>query len=386
MKKFILTIIGLSLIIPYASAYYEYTKRFTILELNRETRNLVIDYEGKNMLLHYTGKCDEMEQGKQALIDIQGDLNANGDIIIASGEHRCAIDQAEKVNGKLTPGQAFSDYSGLVTDDAGNEYQIQYGAGCATMPRYRENQVYLYQSDPDLSVGDKIYLPRNEGFCSLLYVKKQLPLTENEKPAGDITRPGMVSEVTATPGNGSVYLNWRAASDNTGVDHYVVSYSPYSLNTREIDFKDMPDKIVTGSGATNYKVTGLTNEDIYFFYIAAADKSGNVSSTWSPEASATPKSSISEENPATGRARIFIYKTAETPSSVLLRWNRIPSVARQSVILEADGTRDFSSTDWAQNYIRVLKKDSRKGKKLKLIVKQYDIHEQMLQKEYEFSF
>jgi hypothetical protein len=386
MKKIIPTIIGLALIIPSVFAYYEYTKIFTILELNQTTKNLIVENEGKNMLLHFTGRCDEMQEGGRITISIQSELNSNGDVLVASSDHRCPVDEAEEVNGELIFSQVFSDYSGIVTDDMGNEYQVQYDARCTSMPSYWKQKIYLYKAGSALAVGDKIYLPKNEGSCSLLYIKKQLPTAETEKPEGDVTRPSMVSSVTATPENGSVSLNWRAASDNVGVDHYVISYSPYALNTQEYSFNDMPNKIMTSSSATSYKVTGLTNEDLYFFYIVAVDASGNVSSTWSPQASATPKSSISPAVIKTDLVRIFIYKTQETLSSFLFRWNRIPSFVRQSVILEADGVRDFSSTDWAQNYIRILKKDSRKDKPLKLIVRQYDIHEQMFEKEYEFSF
>jgi hypothetical protein len=386
MKKLIATIIGLALIIPHTFAYYEYTQRFTILELNKTTKNLIIDNEGINMLLHYTGKCDEMEEGKQILINIRSSLNSNGDTLIASDIHRCPIDQAEEVNGELTLEQVFSDYSGLVSDENGDIYHIQYDARCTSMPRYWRQKVYLYQFGA-LSQGDTIYLPRNEGSCSLLYVKKQSSSTsETQKPEGDVTKPSMVSEATATPGNGSVYLNWRSASDNVAIDHYIISYSLYSINTKERDFNDMPNKIVTTGSMTSYEIKGLENGEIYFFYVAAVDTSGNISSSWSPVASAKPSSSIARLDTNTTRTRLFIYKTQETTLSYLFRWNRIPSFDRQTVILEVDGERDFVSTDWVQDYIRILKKADRKGKPLMLLIRQFDIKGNMFEKEYEFSF
>ena len=388
MKKLIAIIIGLALITPYTSAYYEYTKKFTILELNKSTKNLIIEDEGKLMLLHYTGRCDEMEEGGQINISIQTELNSNGDVLVASSIHRCPIDQAEEINGELTLTQVFSDYSGLVTDENGDEYQIQYDARCVSMPRWWKEKIYIYKAGSEMNRGDKIFLPRNEGSCSLFYVKKRQRYQEQEreKPEGDVTRPSMVSEVTATPGNGSAYLNWRGATDNVGVNQYVISYSLYRLNTKEYEFEDMPNKIMTGSNETSYQVPDLRNETPYFFYVVAMDSSGNVSDSWSPEASTTPSSSVRELATTHERIRLHIYKTQESSNSLLFRWNRIPSFSRQTVILEVDGERDFAFTDWEQDYIRILKKTERKGKSLKLIVRQYDIHSQMFEKEYDFLF
>jgi len=385
MKRFIATIIGLALFIPYTSAYYEYTKRVTILSLDIWTNNLTIEHEGKTMLLHYTGSCDDMEEGGQVIINVRSMLDGYSDYLVLSSYRKCAIDQVQQINGTMTVTDVMSDYMSLLTDKNGNQYEVQYNANCMHIARYWRKEVYFYQSGSSPSVGDKIHLPANEGSCSLLYVKKRLPLVETEKPEGDIKRPTMVSEVTATPGNGSVWLNWRAASDDAGVDHYIISYFPYSIKTENYTVDQMPNKITTGSNATSYKVTGLTNEDIYFFYVIAVDTSGNVSSDWSPEVSATPRSSISQLT-TTARTRLFIYKTQETSLSYLFRWNEIPSYSRQTVILEVDGERDFTSTSWDQFYIRILKKADRKGKPLKLIVRQFDIHGGMFENEYDFQF
>jgi hypothetical protein len=385
MKKFIAIIIGLALFIPYTSAYYEYTQRVTVLSFDAWTNNFTIEHEGKTMLLHYTGSCDDMEEGDQVIISVRSVLDGYSDNLVLSSYRRCAIDQAQEINSTMTVTKIFSNYMSLLTDKDGNEYEIQYNANCMSIPRYWHSEVYFYQSGSTPSVGDKIHLPADEGSCSVLYVKKRLPLVEVEQPEGDIKRPTMVSEVTATPGNGVVWLSWRSASDDDGVDHYIISYFPYSLRTDTYTVDQMPNKIVTENNATTYKITGLTNEDIYFFYVIAVDTNGNISSDWSPEVNATPKSAIMQTT-STVRTRLHLYKTQETYLSYLFRWNRIPAFSRQTVILEVDGERDFVFTDWSKDYIRILKKDSRKGRSLNLAVRQYDTYGGMFEDEYEFGF
>lgn len=94
--------------------------------------------------------------------------------------------------------------------------------------------------------------------------------------------------------NQAVKLKWDAATDNTGVAGYVVYYglSPVTKSGETYDFNKDTGKVTT------YTVTGLTNDEKYYFSVIAYDAAGNESANWAYEVSATPKSEAGEDNTA----------------------------------------------------------------------------------------
>ena len=387
MKKIILTIIGLALIIPYSFAYYEYTENVKILSLDQRTRNVIVERDGEKWLLHYNGTCDQMEEGGNLILSIRGDLDASGDLLKTGSYYKCDIDQAEVISGKLDVNYTFNNKTQAnVQDEDGVLYTITVGSDCHSIAAYTQKQVYYKKYGSSLSVGDLIYIPRDEARCPLLYVKKEEwePEPEEAEEDEDVMAPAMVGDVTPIPADGKVYLEWDEATDNVGISHYIISYSTNSLRTETYDVKDMPNQII--SEDINYEITDLENETTYYFYVLAVDTNGNEGSTWSTGVSTTPMSSIRDVEKTHERTAVRIFKTQATSYSFLFRWGRIASFDRQTVILEVDGERDFSFLEWDKDYIRILKKDHRKGKPLKLIVRQYDIRGQMFVGEYEFEF
>jgi hypothetical protein len=383
MKKILSAIFIVMITAMCARASYGATLTVKILSLDTTTKNAVIDYNSKDILLHYKGNCT-LKEGADAKITISGELNANGDTIFTDNYYQCTIDQAEEVNGRLTLDQVFYNYSAIATDENGKQYDISYDARCLSIARYWRSEVYLYKAGSKIAVADEMFLPRNEGSCSITYIHERPASTSTPKTTGDTQKPTSVSSLTATPGNTSVYLNWRAASDNTGVDHYVISYSTSGIDTKEYGVNDMPNKIETAK--TSYTVTGLMNEETYFFYVAAVDAAGNTSSDWSPEAIARPLSSISKIPTSTTKNQIVISKKLETDTSITFKWTSIAAISRQTVILAVNGTRDFAFTSWTGNDIKISKSIYRKGKSLKLTVRQYDIRGQMFESSFSFSF
>jgi len=385
MKKLIISLVIVALLSPYANASYGYTKRVTILSLNKTTKNLTIEHENKLWLIHYTGKCDELTEGGEVILSITSTLNSNGDLLKVSNYRTCPIDQAQVITGKLNIDYVYAaETNAIITDESGDKYWMYVDARCTTLPRYWKSYVYTFQGGPKIAKGDYIYLPRNEGKCSITYLDEYAESTSVEKPEGDVQSPTMVSEVTAVPEDGAVRLNWKPASDNVAIDYYIISYSPYHINTENFEVNSMPNRIKTTE--TSYEVTGLTNKRNYYFYVLAVDTSGNQSSDWSPEETAMPQSSITTYTPPVAHEDLTISKVQETTSSFLFQWNRLPSVIRQTVILETDGKRQFVSTEWIGDSIRIDKRTDRKGKDMKLIVRQYDIHGQMFEDTIEFKF
>lgn len=350
-------------------------------------RNIIITHPetDEKYLLHLESGCGELEDGQNVSLSIRGRLNSNYDIIKIDAMHRCNIDFAEKFTQKLFLDLVLHGNEAYVTDESGQKYFITYTDFCRSMPRYWKDYIYVFQTRPALAKGAKIFLPNKDGQCSIDYVRKIQPYVteEPEEPDADKKVPTTVTRVRAFPRNGKVSLSWRPAQDNVGISHYIVSYSPYKIRTESIPVKNMPNQIQ----ATNTYLTieNLKNDETYFFYVLAVDTSNNVSSRWSQVAEATPRSSILPDEPS------VIYKlnlrmAQETPRSFLFEWDHSPIVNRYSVVVEADKTRILALTGYPRHSIRVLKRDSQKGKQLTLKVRAYSLYGLVGEEKIDFGF
>lgn len=96
------------------------------------------------------------------------------------------------------------------------------------------------------------------------------------KPADDTTPPTAPSGLTATTVSGhSVALQWIAATDNVGVDHYVLIRNGAIIQSA-----------LTGVGFTDNSVTPDTQ---YTYVLQAVDAAGNVSGESNSASLTTPK-------------------------------------------------------------------------------------------------
>jgi len=280
-----------------------------------------------------------------------------------------------------------SNTEARVKDGSGQEYNMDYGQSCHAMPGYKEKYIYTYQVSEDPASGDKIILPDQDGQCSISDLRK-VEKHEYEKPtAADFEGrvPSAVTHVKAIPRNGSVSLTWRPATDDKGVSYYVISYDKYKIDTQNTPFVDMPNQKKTDS--IRYTITGLTNEESYYFYIIAVDTDGNLSSYWSDEVTCTPKSSIMPTESLANSLRTMNLRIVnEGPNSFLIRWNTLPGQTRQTVSLEINGEREFSMTDYSKLHMRILKKEYREGKQLTFKVQIHGLKGVIQEEEIDFDF
>ncbi|MBN1258294.1 hypothetical protein JXA05_00900 [Candidatus Peregrinibacteria bacterium] len=369
-----------------AGAASETVSRVTVELLRKDTRNLVVTWEGEKTLLHYQGKCDEMEEGKTVSLAIRGELNGNDDYIKINEYRSCKIDQVENITGTLAVDYVYNgNTNAFLTDEAGNQFEVQYDSRCQSMPRSFKDYIYVKQYGTLLQKNDELVLSRFEGKCPVLYVwqrKKSEP--SQPKPTEDVIPPSMVTGAKAIPRKSGAYVYWKTASDNVGIDYYWVSYSPYKIDPKDYAVKDMPN--LTQSLKKNITITGLDNERFYYFYVIAVDKSGNASSSWSWETKAMPRSSISEFPAAATAEKLGLHLAQETSASFLFKWDSITGAERVNVLLEVDAKRELVYYSYTKNTIRIAKKESRDGKQMKLIVRAYDIHGQMKEESISFRF
>jgi len=383
-KIFPIIIIFSIFVVPMANADFSYR-----LEVNEVigNRNIVITYPQTNdkYLLYVKLGCGTFQKGQMVELVTDGDLSGGNDLIKADPSHICVIEQADLFTNKIYVQEVSSDYrKAYVKGEDDQQYYITLGSYCAKIFGYRNTFVYVLQAGKSLSRSDKIFLPNREGQCSILYLEKIEQSQAQKKNVNLDKVPTTVVNVKAFPRNGRVFLAWQKAQDDKGVSHYIISYTKYSVSTKDVPFEDMPNQITTKK--TYYTVDGLENEQTYYFYVLAVDTSGNVSSNWSEEATATPKTSIFEGKSATEKPEQMSIKVEkETIGSFLISWTPV-SGARQTVILETDGKRVFTLNTYQKSNIRILKSDMRKGKKLTIRIRAYDIYGSMKEEFFNFDF
>ncbi len=123
------------------------------------------------------------------------------------------------------------------------------------------------------------------------------PIPESNTVAAetDTTYPSDVENVQAVAGDQQVTLSWDAATDNLAVKGYKIFYGTQSVASDTASYTLGP--IDTGDVLT-YKVTGLENDQTYYFAVTAYDAAANESEFYSTEVSATPKASGTITPPA----------------------------------------------------------------------------------------
>jgi len=276
-----------------AEAKYEFTENASVLSVNQLTRNIVIDRPGDDAkwLIHHQGYYHNVKVGGKVKLYIQNILDEIGDRIYVNFKRKLKIDQVDKINKifKVNYVGPAGKIAQLV-DQSGNRFDINYSRRCHGLPLRQD--IYVYQFGSTLAKGDTIFLPNNNGQCAIEYVGPVAQfIQEQADPEVDKKRPSMPRKVRAMPLNGATYLKWLPAKDNVGIDHYIVGYSIDEIHQiKEWRMQDVPNQIKTSE--PNLKITGLRNNEIYYFYVIAVDTSGNVSSHWSRVAQVRPRTSL----------------------------------------------------------------------------------------------
>lgn len=376
MKKILLlSLISVLLVPSVALSSYEQAKRVIAKEVVDHQNNfLLIEANGETWVIHHKTGCGSVKEGDSLTLVIRGELDGNQDEMWKGDYANCIVDQAEMITGTLrvttiSPADTYTSVS-----DNGTPYRIFYSARCKAIQNMKGKDVYVHKfgGNGKLRAGDKFFLPGAGEVCAITYVESEdVNYTEPEPPVTDVKRPTTPTHIRAIPTTSAVYLYWDAAKDDGGIAYYVISASLYHRDdpvARDPAVKpqEMPDTFKTTSNKTSLRVDSLEPDELYFFRVIAVDNSDNESSYWSEEATATTKSSIAGISLENSELRLFLAQ--ETPTSYLFRWNNLPGT-KYSVVLEADNERVFISNEWRQNYIRILKKPERKGKKLELIVR-----------------
>ena len=104
--------------------------------------------------------------------------------------------------------------------------------------------------------------------------------------------PKSVVELTATPLNASVALEWSESTDDVGITGYRVYYGTSSVGETDQTY----DSDTDAGLVTELTLSELENSTAYYFSVVAYDADENESPYWSPEATATPEEDLGGED------------------------------------------------------------------------------------------
>ncbi len=359
-----------------------FSERVRALDSNHSARLVVVERSSERnpVLIRYKGPCIGFDAAQTATLDIDRELDSEGDTLRFGENEACPISRAESFNARMKVASVnLSGKTGILQDEGKRQYRISLNSECSALRAYLGQSIYARLYGSELREYDELFLPRVDQRCVVQSAQwvapeslgDQAPATSS---AVDQKRPAQVARVRAVPGNGSATVLWNAAKDEEGIDHYILSYSPYQLKPeKDENLSSMPNRIVTRN--RTLKIEGLNNEWEYFFYVLAVDKAGNQSSNWSDPAMAVPRSAIFRVGKAPLQLPLRIRKTEQNQDSIALSW-RDPNGKRQTLTLLEKGAKEveWASTESWKGNIRFVSSPARKGKTYVFTVRQTDIH------------
>ncbi len=299
-KRALSIIILLFFIAPFAtvqaSALNNELSESSVIEAIPSARTLAVKFNNELYLITVTRGCkDQLKTGANIQLSVRDHLDGKSDVLRTSTYYQCKIKTAYKINAKLRVKRIFANKrTALLNDATGNLYFVSYKNECRTITSQLNRYVYAYQYNLALATGDQLIIPGNLGNCTFRTVKK-IVREVNKITVGDRTAPSTVSHVRAMPANSSIFLYFRKAKDNVKIDHYLIGISRYRINMQSLHRRQTADlPAIFTTKKNRVWMTGLRNDQTYFFYIKAVDTSGNVSSDWSLEAKARTSSAINK--------------------------------------------------------------------------------------------
>ncbi len=102
--------------------------------------------------------------------------------------------------------------------------------------------------------------------------------------AADEEKPSNVENFQGTEYNSALKITWDEATDNVGVEGYILHYGLTPVE----ETGEVYDETVDTGNVTEHLLTGLENDSIYYLSVVAYDAAGNESAKWATQLELTP--------------------------------------------------------------------------------------------------
>lgn len=201
------------------------------------------------------------------------------EIVQVSVEPSGAVSPGQIVKISLTPTEALSRASVTLNNNVYDLTKNQNGVYEVSLPAPIEFGEYKL----DFVLVDEL---GNESTF-----KEQTVLKVGQGgPDATAEKPGVVPNLTLTPGDGKVTLNWMPPSTGSpDVQNYRVFYG--------ISPNQLINAVDTFTNATTWYVPNLVNGTTYYFSVAAIDTKGGMSESFDKILAATPNPAVIEVVP-----------------------------------------------------------------------------------------
>ncbi|MBI5412547.1 fibronectin type III domain-containing protein [Candidatus Peregrinibacteria bacterium] len=375
----------------WATDHSDQATRVAIHEIDLPNQNLIITFpdEDQRWLLHYKKGCEGLTQDSKTvnLVAI-GALDGVKDILKLSVDVQCDVDQAKEINDEFIVNSIFpAGTEAILTNEKGVRFSVQFPQTCGTIREFLNEKIYANLGDKSIQEGDHLYFPRNAGAGTCVVgFSRPVEAVKTVDKSQSFIQPGVISDLKAVPTDRAVELFWKKARADENVDYYWVSYDESAISTKGVSVADMPNR--QKASANYFKVTGLYNNQPYFFTVIAIDKQGRAASQWSNVATTIPKASAFRPGAESGNVnrKLDLHVSSEDDRMIIFEWSLLTHATHYLVSLEKAGVREFTLDEKQRKLIRIGKTAARKGRNLRLNVKAMDGLKLLDEAYYSFKF
>jgi len=271
MKRFLwILILSFCISIP---ALGDSTEKVRVIKFDLNTKDLIVERSsGEKLLIQHNRTCNSMstefpvdliwKDGK--VVQLKVGFNEICDVY----NFGTYTSDATMLN-RILPANVLETEHLAEIQWNDKVYRIDYGEGCKYLREFIGKQVYLYAPNGSLNNGT-LYLPNNRGQCR---ISEDGVLRTVETPTVDQGTP--VYDIQFVAENNEAHFYWKTKeSDEKWL--FLIAYSKFKLNPADYHWRQMPN--LRFSATNEYASKMLANNQKYYFYIAARNSQGVVSS------------------------------------------------------------------------------------------------------------
>lgn len=334
MKKRNLFFLPLALfilfLVPQAKA--DGLEMVRVVKIVDEFNDMVVEREsGEQLLIQHHKACNSMSTEFPVRLVWEGDKVVQ--VKVASNEI-CKVNNFAPYSGELVLSSRVLSGNALEREHLaeayyGNDlYEIDYSEGCRHLRNYIGKRAYLTLSAEGLT-GATLYLPKARGVCT---IESATLLEEGE----EVERPDFpIKQFRYKAENNQIYFSWDAFDEDESWLP-IITYSKFPFNPDDYDrLSRLPH--IKRTRNNSLRIQQLSNDQLYYFYVAAQDADGNLSEWKQYEITPIKTNAGFRNNPDPEK---FEIEMEETDDAFIMTWPDKADISRRYLIqLFVDGKR-----------------------------------------------